>query len=112
MAPEQKTYTVIVSPGANDRAYQHFEFLAQVSVAAAERLLEKLLADIRTLAFHPTACPPYDRPYLQAGKYRYKLSAKRYRIVFTIEGDTVFVDDIQDCREDDDKSLLLEEEKP
>jgi plasmid stabilization system protein ParE len=110
MAPEQKEYTVIVSPGANDRAYQHFEFLAQVSVTAADRLLDKLLADIRTLAHGPTACPPYDRPYLQPGKYRYKLSANRYRIVFTIEGDTVFVDDIQDCREDDSKSPLSGDE--
>ncbi|WP_461256861.1 hypothetical protein [Treponema sp. R80B11-R83G3] len=47
-----------------------------------------------------------DRPYIESGKYRYKLSYGRYRIVYQIVNDTVFVDDIQDCRQDDDKNLL------
>lgn len=110
MAPEKAEYKVRISPAANDRMYDHFEFLARVSVGAAERLLADLMKDIRALADTPAACPPYEPSYLQPGKYRYKLSAKRYRIVFCIEGATVFVDDIQDCRQDDDKSPLFEDD--
>jgi|GEM_PF-6274365 len=35
------------------------------------------------------------------------LSEKRYRIVYQVVGDCVFVDDIQDCRQDVDKSRLV-----
>jgi plasmid stabilization system protein ParE len=109
VASDKKKYHVNISPSANDRAAQHFEFMARVSVAAAERLLDTLMQDMNSLQENPNSCPPYDRPYLPKEKYRYKLSAKRYRIVFTVEGDTVFVDDIEDCRQDDDKSLLFME---
>ena len=40
------------------------------------------------------------------GKYRYLISCDRYRIVYQIEGQTVFVDDIQDCRQSDLNNLL------
>jgi len=102
----EKTYSVIIDPAANDKMYEHLEFLARVSVTAASRLLEELLADIRSLEKYPYRNPPYDRPYLPQGKYRYILSNKRYRIVYQIDGDYVFIDDICDCRQDDDKSIL------
>ena len=40
------------------------------------------------------------------GKYRYMISCKRYRIVYQIDGNNVYVDDIQDCRQDDDKRII------
>ena len=106
MEPEEKVYQVIVDPAANDRMSDHFEFLARVSVPAANRLLDELLIDIKSLETSPFRNPEYSRPYLQPGKYRYKVSGKRYRIVYQVDGDFVFVDDIQDCRQDDDKSIL------
>ena len=106
MKHEGKIYKITVAPAVNDRMYEHFEFLARVSSSAANQLLEILLADIRSLKTLPFRNPPYDRPYLPAGKYRYMVSGKRYRVIYQIEGDCVFVDDIQDCRQDDDKSLL------
>jgi mRNA-degrading endonuclease RelE of RelBE toxin-antitoxin system len=111
MKVEEKKYHVRVSPSANDRASQHFEFMARVNAAAAERLLDTLIKDMYSLETNPASCPPYERPYLPKEKYRYKLSAKRYRIVFTIENNTVFVDDIEDCRQNDDKSMIYAEEK-
>lgn len=36
------------------------------------------------------------------------MSCGRYRIVYQIEETTVFVDDIQDCRQADSSSLLFE----
>jgi mRNA-degrading endonuclease RelE of RelBE toxin-antitoxin system len=77
-----------------------------VSEKAAHNLLSKLIKDIQSLELNPQINPYFDRPYIEQGKYRYKLSYHRYRIVYQIIKDCVFVDDIQDCRQDDDKSLL------
>ena len=108
MANEEAEYKVVVDPAANDRMYDHFEFLARVSETAALKLLNRLEKDIRSLEYMPYRNPVYDRPYLQSGKYRYMVSGKRYRIVYQVEGNTVYVDDIQDYRQSDSSSLLYE----
>jgi mRNA-degrading endonuclease RelE of RelBE toxin-antitoxin system len=106
MEREKKAYQVIVDPVASDRMAEHFEFLAHVSVPAANRLLAELLKDVRSLKTLPYRHPPYIRPYLPPEKYRYMISGGRYRIIYQVDGDFVFVDDIQDCRQDEDKSIL------
>jgi mRNA-degrading endonuclease RelE of RelBE toxin-antitoxin system len=106
MDNRSKTFKIVIAPATNDRMHDHFEFLAQVSETAAENLLDGLLADIRSLEFMPYRNPVYDRPYLKNGKYRYMISHGRYRIVYQIQDTTVFIDDIQDCRQADNKSLL------
>ena len=102
----EKIYHVSVDPAANDRMAEHLEFLSRVSKSAANRLLDELLTSIRSLKKSPYRNPVYDRPYLPLGKYRYLISGKRYRIVYQIDGDFVFVDDIQDCRQIDEKNIL------
>ena len=99
-------YIVVIDPAANDRMFDHFEFLARVSESAAERLLDSLVADMRSLEHMPYRNPVYNRPYLKSGKYRYMVSCERYRIVYQIVNNTVFVDDIQDSRQADSRSLL------
>ena len=101
-----KIYKIIIDPAVNDRMYDHFEFLARVNESAAERLLSGLVADMRSLERMPYRNPVFNRPYLKNGKYRYMISCVRYLIVYQIIDDTVFVDDIQDSRQADDKSLL------
>jgi len=44
--------------------------------------------------------------YLKNEKYRYMVSCNRYRIVYQIEDCTVFVEDIQDCRQSGSRNLL------
>jgi mRNA-degrading endonuclease RelE of RelBE toxin-antitoxin system len=107
MDREDSVYQVIIDPAANDRMYDHFEFLARVSETAADKLLDGLIKDIRSLEHMPYRNPVYDRPYLAGGKYRYMMSCGRYRIVYQIETDVVFVDDIQDCRQSDSRNLLV-----
>ena len=106
MASEETIYKVMVAPAANDRMAEHFEFLAKVSENAANRLIDGLADDIGTLQKMPFRNPIYDRPYVPPLKYRYMVSSKRYRIIYQVVGDTVFVDDIQDCRQNDDKNLM------
>ncbi|MCL1940544.1 MAG: type II toxin-antitoxin system RelE/ParE family toxin [Synergistaceae bacterium] len=108
MKNEGKSYEIVIAPAANDRMYDHFEFLARVSETAAEKLLAGLVADIRSLEHMPYRNPVYDRPYLENGKYRYMMSCGKYRIVYQIEGNTVFVGDIQDCRQSDNSSLFFD----
>ena len=91
---------------AGRKMYDHFLFLAQVSETAVRNLLTRLIKDIQSLDYMPQRNPYLDRPYLEQGKYRYKLSYRRYRIVYQIVKDCVFVEDIQDCRQDDEKNLL------
>ena len=91
-----KRYQVIIEPAANDRMFEHFEFLAQVNLPAANRLLKELVKTIRSLETSPHRNPPYNRPYLPIGKYRYMTFDARYRIIYQIDGDFVFIDDIQD----------------
>ncbi len=108
MGCDKKVYQLIISADANSRMFDHFEFLALVNVNAANRLLDRLLKDIQNLRTDPFRCPVYDRPYLPMGKYRYILSNKRQRIIYQVIDNQVFVEDLQDCRQDDDQSLLNE----
>jgi len=101
-----KEYHVYIDPSANDRMADHMEFLARASENAANRLLDDFMANIRSLKKMPFRNPVYNRPYLPADKYRFLAVNKRYRIVYQIDGDTVFVDDIQDFRQNDDKNII------
>ena len=106
MENDESVYNIIIAPAANDRIAEHMEFLARVSEIAANRLLNQLVKSIRSLSTLPHRNPPYNRPYLPLGKYRYLISAKRYRIIYQIDGDFVYVEDIEDCRQSDEKSVL------
>ena len=95
-----KKYTVVIDPAVNDRMYGHYEFLAKVSESAAERLLDNLVEDMYSLERLPFRNPVFNRPYIKSGKYRYMISCERYLIIYQIVDDTVFIDDIQDSRQD------------
>ena len=102
----KREYAVFVDSAATNRMLVHVRFLAQVSVSAAERLYDALEKAIEPLKHNPTICPPYIAKFPTDAELRYKLCAKRYRIVFEIIGKAVYVYDIQDCRQDTDKNLV------
>jgi len=101
MASEEAVYEIIIDPAANDHMAEHYEFLAQVSESAARRLLMRLHRDIQSLQTMPFRNPVFNSLYVSPLKYRYLMSNERYRIIYQIVETTVFVDDIQDCRQDD-----------
>ena len=99
-------YDVFVSPPADRKMTYHAEFLSQVSGAAAERLYTAYSEALCFIGQNPQMCPMYTPQKIIDAELRYKIFAKRYRIVFEIIGNSVYVYDIQDCRQDTDKSLV------
>lgn len=99
-------YLVQVADAAYDRMYLHVEFLARVSVSAAERLYSELDEALAFLEDSPKGCPVYIPKMPIDAELRYKLFGERYRIVFEIFSDEVYVYDIQDCRQGTNKNLI------
>ncbi|MDR0913811.1 MAG: type II toxin-antitoxin system RelE/ParE family toxin [Oscillospiraceae bacterium] len=102
----KQSYIVKFVKGANDKMETHIEFLARVSLPAAEKLYSDFEETILFLQKIPASCPVYDLDSTIDAEIRYKLFGKRYRMVFEIVDQTVYVYDIQDCRQDTDKNLI------
>jgi len=78
----------------------HARFLAQVSEAAAMRLIEAFNEKARTLETFPERNPWLTDPLIPSGKYRKLLMERRYLLIYLVKGDTVHVDAMVDCRQD------------
>jgi len=83
-------YSVRVAGAAYDRMYSHVEFLARVSVMAAERLYLELEEALAFLEDSPKSCPIYILKKPIDAELRYKLFSKRYRCIFEIIGNAVY----------------------
>ena len=92
-------YQIRISPRADSMMQEHALFLAQVSIKAAERLLEEYAEKVADLKHMPERYPWLDDPNIPIGKYRKLLLDKRYLVLFQIKGDTVYVDYAVDCRQ-------------
>jgi plasmid stabilization system protein ParE len=99
---------VEVSRAATRKLAAHIAFVARVNQAAALRLHEEILADMRGLENHPAIHPPYDSDRFPDLGLRRKITARRYRLVFAIreEEKLVTVVDVQDCRQGEGKNLV------
>jgi len=99
-------FAVFVAPRADRKMASHIHFLARVSEPAAGRLYDAYEEALGALAENPRGYPRYEPHSEIAAELHAKLFAKRYRIVFEIRGDAAYIYDIQDCRQDIDKSLV------
>jgi plasmid stabilization system protein ParE len=99
-------YKLKIRPEAQKRRREHVNFLARVNVAASVRLYNKIEKEMQKLRINPQNCKKYESELSDITNLYYKFVPKRYRIVFTIENDTVYVLDIQDCRQDEDKKII------
>ena len=103
---ESKKYHIFVDSSADKRFAAHIEFLARVSENAADKLYKYYEEALHFIEDNPESCPLYIFKIPVNEQLRYKLFGKRYRIVFGITDKSVFIYDIQDCRQDSDKNLL------
>jgi len=103
---EHEKHKVFIEPEADRRLAGHIEFLARVSESAAYRILEAYEEALAFLESSPEICPIYSSGNQVDAQLRYKLFGKRYRIVFEIVDNSVYVYDIQDCRQSAERNLL------
>jgi hypothetical protein len=101
-----KKFNVSIDPEAHRKLAHHIEFLSRVSEPAALRLYDAYAAALGQLGANAESYPKYLPKRQSDLLFQYLLLGKRYRIVFRISGEDVFVHDIQDCRQDDDKNLI------
>jgi hypothetical protein len=99
-------YHVLIDPLADRKLAAHIEFLARVSETAAIKLYKDYEEALVFIGSSPLSCPLYMTLIQTDAEFRYKLFGKRYRIVFEIVSNMVYVYDIQDYRQDTDKNLL------
>ncbi len=100
MAEPNKQYQVIVSSKAAQMLVSHAAFLAQVSEAAAERLVVAFELSAKSLADMPGRCPWFTGDFIPRNRYRKLIFADRYLLIYQIWDDLVYVDYVIDCRQD------------
>ena len=98
--PESRKYTVVVQERAKDMLVEHARFLSQVSMSAANRLIDDFSAKASSLEYNPERCPWLNDPMVPSYKYRKLLFNKRYLLIFQVIDSTVTIDAMVDCRQD------------
>jgi len=92
-------YDGIVSRKADEMLVSHVRFLAQVSIPAAKVLRNEFCSVLGKLKDNPFQFQLEEDLGLPSGKYRRVVFAKRYKAVFSVFENTVFIDAIIDCRQ-------------
>jgi len=95
-------YTLVVAPRADKMLLEHTKFLAKVSIPAAKRLLADFEKSIERISTNPHMFPYLDENTvlgITPKTYRSCLLGTRYRIIFTVENQCIFIDAIADCRQ-------------
>lgn len=95
-----KEYQVIFSDKAAEMIINHVKFLANVSQSAAQNLRMEIMTGAESLKTMPESYPRLISPEIPANKYRKKLVAKRYLLIYQIKDNTVYIDYVADCRRD------------
>jgi plasmid stabilization system protein ParE len=78
----------------------HVRFLARVSEAAADRLVEQFKIHAESLSRSPERFSYLSDPLLPKRRYRKLLFEKRYLLVYEVTENTVYIDAVADCRQD------------
>lgn len=105
MSKTNGPYRVNVSNVAREMLLEHVEFLARVSVVAAYKLIDEFEDALDRLSNNPEWFPFLRIESVQPRTYRKCLFARRYELIFLIDGNEVFVDAVRDCRQNPDELL-------
>lgn len=93
-------YTVVVSRRADEMLIRHARFLAQVRVSAARRMTSEFADVLDELEQNPYQFPVELDCNLPGGAYRKALFSKWYKAIFSVAENTVYLDAVLDCRQD------------
>ena len=92
-------YTVIVSRQADAGLIKCARFMAQVSIPAAKKMIEQFESIVERLENNPFQFPVDEDENLPSGVYRKALFAVWYKVLFTVDESTVFLDAVLDMRQ-------------
>ena len=95
-----KKYKVIVSDRTKRMLGTHIRFMAQVNKDAAKTKKQELMEAMRSLERMSQRFPFFEEAYIPTNKYHKMFVAKWDLVLYQIQDDTVYVDDILDCRKD------------
>ena len=100
MLEKNKPYTVKITETAWEMLITHARFLANVSIPAANRLIETFVEITDSLAAMPERNPWLEHDAIPFQKYRKLLFGKHYMALYQIQENTVYVTAVMDCRQD------------
>ena len=98
-----KKYTVTLAKRAEKMLIAHIGFLMQASPSAVDKLLLKLKNENKILSQNPFQYPyadELDAPGIPTETYRKCLIYGRYKLIYRIQQNSVYVDSVIDCRQE------------
>ena len=95
-----KIYDVKITDIAKEQLTEHSRLLAEVSVKAANQLVDDFLESADNLSQMPERCSWLTHEDIPFQKYRRILFGKYHMALFQICGDVVYVTSVIDCRQD------------
>ena len=99
MGVDMEKHRVILATRVRFQLLQHASFLSRVSPPAAKRFRQAFSKIIERLKENPFQFP-VDPVFTELNlPYRDALFEGRYKVLFTIEKDIVYVDSVIDCRQ-------------
>jgi len=99
----RKKYKVILATQADRMLLSHTEFLSRVSIPTARKLIAEFKITKKNLSFNPHNYPyadDVDVPDIPQRTYRKCVFYGRYKALFLIDGNAVYIDAILDCRQE------------
>ena len=100
MDSENSIYDVLITDTAWEQMNEHARFLANVSIDAANTLVDDFLKSADTLTQMPERCPWLIHDAIPFQKYRKILFGNYHMALFQIQGSKVYINAVVDCRRD------------
>ena len=99
-------YEIIIASRVDKQLLRHIEFLANVSIVAARNLRTEYAEVLERLEENPYQFPLETDPVLRDSGYHNAIFYKRYKAVFLIEDNIVYLDAVADCRQNSENINL------
>lgn len=92
-------YAVIPASHVDRQLIQHVQFISRVSIKAARKFRDDFEEILGRLEENPLEFPFDTDPNLPSELYHKAVFAKWYKALFIVEGTTVYLDAVVDCRQ-------------
>ena len=100
MPDKKEHYSIEVTKTAWDMLISHARFVANVSIPAAQRLIDAFSVTTENSAEMPERNPWLEHESIPYRKYRKQLFSKHYMALYEIQEKIIYVTAVVDCRQD------------